>query len=158
MLRLTSDIINGLPAYIRVGVIRYSNQADIVFNIAGSDQRENLISAIENLEYIGGRTGTDLGIHRAISLFTKGKDVQRIVLVMTDGKSNDLLSSISAAESAKREYNVQLYCVAIGKDINEKELKMLVSKPSSEYIHEIKNINDDMHHVITRLHSSIRKG
>lgn len=142
MVLMALNLIRRLPTHVKVGVVRYSNNADIILSLDDST-----LLSLENAKYIGGRTSTDVAIHRAISLFSPSNDpcknIKRFMLIMTDGKSNHLLKSMNAANVAKQQHNVHLYCLAIGKDVHERELRELASKPVTEYIYRIMRFEDD---------------
>ena len=134
----------------------------------GPSKRGSLISnlslMIEGIQFNGGRTGTDLGIERAVFLLKNNypcnrKQKKLFMLLMTDGRSNDIQSSIRAAENAKKQHNIHIYCLSVGREINRVELSALVSQPHTDYLYET-NLEDsrDVQSVLSRLVSSICRG
>lgn len=165
MIDVAVTLINRLPLHVRVGAVSYSNNVVTISSVVGSHLRSKLTSVIEKTKYVGGRTGTDLAIHRAMSLLSLNAEqscnkVQRSMLIITDGKSNSMLSSVDAAEVAKRRHNVHIYSLPVGKDVDERELNMLVSHPHIDYIHRISNFEDnsDVQSVLSKFVNSFCSG
>lgn len=168
MLRYTQVLLRQLPIHFRVALIRYSTTVDIIsgslIDLSNSGKRENLLSILEGIEYVGGATATDVGIHQALLLFTLNepceKNGRKVILIMTDGKSNSFRSSVSAAENAKKRDSAHVYSLGVGRDIHEHELSMMASHPSEDYFYKIRNFGSDQDAdlVISSLLDSICKG
>ena len=164
MISQTINLVRGLPGNFEVGVIRFSNTADVISGLVPSSARHDLLVVINATKFVGGKTGIDIGIHQAISLFTQVnencKRSRKIILIMSDGKSDDLSKSLNAANYAKRLQNIQIYGLEMGKNIFKQELRLLVSNPYSDYFYELKDAcnSKDVDMILSRLNRSLCKG
>ena len=71
--------------------------------------RQNLIDAVNRIQYIHGTTNTGAALRMAVSeVFNNGRgdrtDVPNVVVLMTDGGSNNKEDTIAAAIQAKTAY------------------------------------------------------
>ena len=83
----TESLLSG-DSDSRVGVITYSNTASVNIELA-SRERETLLEQIRNLPYTGGSTNTPDALCLLKSRqWRESLSVLRIVIVLTDGKSN----------------------------------------------------------------------
>ena len=126
----------------RIGIVTYASSVQEEFYLDEFLSKHGVMSAIDR---IGQMRGFATHTNRAIrimrqKMFAKehgARDgVARIGIVLTDGQSSNMLMTVWEAAKAKKA-NIDLFSVGIGSKINKRELKMIASRPSSEYFFEV---------------------
>ncbi|CAH1787670.1 unnamed protein product [Owenia fusiformis] len=125
------------PEKNRVGLIHFSNHATEEFQLNTHLDKYSLISAINQVTYEEGghtNTGAALTIMYQDS-FTeshgarpKSENRPRVAIVLTDGKSQDYHGTVAAARLAK-SFDIRIYAIGIGSEVNEEELTQIASNP-----------------------------
>lgn len=117
----------------RVGVIRYSTQAFVMFDFQFSANNNILLlkETIDNIPYAEGETKTERALQLALTdLFSaKGGSrpvVPKILVVITDGKSENALGVARASMALKRK-PVTIVAVGIGEEVDMEELLLMAS-------------------------------
>ncbi|XP_059170597.1 collagen alpha-4(VI) chain-like [Physella acuta] len=130
---LESNIDNG---NVRVGVVIYSTEDYIQFQLKDFSKKEDVYNAIDNIPYRYGSTNTADGLKtmRTVMFTAENGDrpgVDNIAIVVTDGYSNiNSRRTIPDAEEARAE-GIHIYAIGIG--LTEiKELDGIASKPVEE--------------------------
>ncbi|XP_054638754.1 collagen alpha-6(VI) chain isoform X2 [Dunckerocampus dactyliophorus] len=134
------SIVSGLdvgPSKVRVGIVMYSDKALApVYLDTFSDKNETL-SFIKILPYHGGGTNTGAALNFTREhVFTKergsrkDKSVQQVAVVITDGKSQD---DVSTAAADLRRAGVTIYTVGV-KNANHAQLVKMASHPPSKHM------------------------
>lgn len=134
------SLVSGLevsPNRVRVGIMTYNDAARAQVYLNTFKDKSELLDFINILPYHGGgtKTGAALDFARQ-TVFTKKngsrKDsrVQQVAVVITDGKSQD---NVSTAAANLRRVGVTVYAIGV-KDADENELKQLASHPSNKYM------------------------
>ena len=122
----------------QVGVIVFSDSAQVVFNLNAYQNQAQLLSAVDSIPYIAGGTNTDAALRQLIDEgFTVGggarldsQTVLRVAIVMTDGKSNDPSDTLIAAAHV-HEFNpaILVYVVGVTDSVNQEELNAIATSP-----------------------------
>ena len=60
----------------------------------------------------------------------------KVAVVITDGKSRNMLRTLIEASRAKRN-KVHLFAIGVGHAVNYRELSRMASHPSSEYFFQV---------------------
>ncbi len=136
----------------RIAIISYSNSARIDLNF--TSDRVDISNATKNLLFSGGGTNTADGLCNLISLDWK-ENVLRIVILMTDGRSNQETSvcgsntngsfnTLSALEVVYNMLNerclpVTILVVGVTNSINENELRAISSNNMFRSLTEFSN-------------------
>ena len=115
---------------IRVGVVVFSNSASVDVPLQQWEDTDLLRSNIEGIFYIDSGTNTHIGINTAASVL--GDEGIRVILLLTDGESNNRPAAERAADAAKQA-GIRIYTAGIGDSVNEDELNSLASYPPEEY-------------------------
>lgn len=133
-------LVSGLevrPNRVRVGIVSYSDAAQAQVYLNTFQQKSELLDFIKILPYHGGGTNTGAALDFARkTVFTKRngsrKDsrVQQVAVVITDGKSQD---NVSTPAANLRRAGVTIYALGV-KDADEDELRQLASHPSNKYM------------------------
>ena len=141
--QFVTSIINMLDIGLErdlVGVISFSNTANIQFDVTQHTDKSSLISAIHNLPYRGGMTN----IGKALNLLRTGgqpdgalnlrNESTNIAVLVTDGASSDPQTTHTAAVTLhKSNLYDQVYVVGVTNQVNLAELKLIASNPSLVY-------------------------
>ena len=129
---LTTELIRNFPRSA-VGVILFASNAHIEFNLQAHTNLSELLPAIDQLPYSGGRTNTAEALRLLSSTAQIGtlglrNDSSKVAIVITDGWSNN--RSATSIE-ANRLHNLRLfdvYAVGVG-GANQSELRSIASNP-----------------------------
>ncbi|XP_026069082.1 collagen alpha-1(VII) chain-like isoform X1 [Carassius auratus] len=126
------------PSGIRFGTIQYSDTARVEFTFTTYLNGTELITAIENINYKGGNTRTGAGLkYIADNFFSPAsiRDVPKITILITDGKSQD---SVQEPSQKLRSLGVKVFAVGI-KSADPTELNLIASPPQNEFTSQIGN-------------------
>uniref|UniRef100_A0A672SQM2 Collagen, type VII, alpha 1 n=1 Tax=Sinocyclocheilus grahami TaxID=75366 RepID=A0A672SQM2_SINGR len=126
------------PSGIRFGTVQYSDTARVEFTFTTYLNGTELITAIENINYKGGNTRTGAGLkYIADNFFSPSslRDVPKITILITDGKSQD---SVQEPSQKLRSLGVKIFAVGI-KSADPTELNRIASPPQSEFTSQIGN-------------------
>ena len=143
------------PNDTQVGVISYGSDPIAQFYLNAYHDKSALLTAINNLPYIGGGTNTasaiDLLRTEGFTSANGGRSgVPHVAIVITDGRSNSYSQTVAAAASAHNE-GIIMFAVGIG-GYNLNELNAIASKPS--YVFTLSGF-DSMQ--LDALHTNITK-
>ena len=117
----------------RVGVIRFATSAQIMFSLNTYNNVNTLSNAIQGVEYIsGGSTDTaealDLLVSQAFTEANGARPLEeailRVAIVITDGQSSSITSTILAAQRVCQS-NITVAAVGVGNNINANELNSI---------------------------------
>ncbi|XP_065884398.1 IgGFc-binding protein-like isoform X2 [Dysidea avara] len=129
-----SSLLNIGLKHSLVGVILYSTDATIHFNLVEHTNESTLLPALKNLPFIPGISNT----HRALSLLLESaqNDSMRlreghphVAIVLTDGRSTNREATIHQANKLHRANIFQVYAVGFG-DFDVTGLTEIASSPS----------------------------
>ena len=119
-----------------VGVIIFSSTAHIEVPIGSILDSQSLVNAINSIVYTSGGTRTHRALDLALSVLTNNsrtnEGIPRVVVLLTDGRSNSPLSTINSANKV-HDANIQVYSFGIGSGVNEAELLAIASDESYVY-------------------------
>ena len=132
MVRIVDDMLIE-TGQVRIGAVRFSSDADIVFHLNRYSDKNSLKNAILQMAYLGGGTNTAAGItitHKIEFMPENGDrpDIQNIAIIVTDGRSNNYNYTISSAEAARND-GIHIYTVGVTSNINEEEMRKMASHP-----------------------------
>ncbi|KAJ7983920.1 hypothetical protein DPEC_G00369520, partial [Dallia pectoralis] len=137
------NIVDGLNVglnSVRVGIVLYSDQVSAQVFLNSFQEKTEMLSFIKMLPYRGGGTKTGEALEFArTNIFIreqgsrKQEGVQQVAIVITDGQSQDNVSSPAAA---LRRAGVTVYGLGI-KDANEKELTQIASYPGTKHVFKV---------------------
>lgn len=128
------------PKQIRVGLAQYSDDTFIEFLLNQYSSKDNMLEQIKNLPFRSGSTYTGAALESLMrEFFTESagsraaEDVAQIVILITDGESND---EVKVPASKLRASGISVYVVGIGVQ-NTAELEEIASKPSNKFVFSI---------------------
>ncbi|XP_071146006.1 collagen alpha-4(VI) chain-like [Mytilus edulis] len=139
--RFATSVVNRFtigPDHIKIGLITFSDDAEIQFKLNTYVRKSAIINAILNIPYTTGITNT----HKALQLLYKdgftrasgkrGNTVPKIAIVVTDGASTKPLHTKIQAVKAKNQ-GIIIFAIGVGPYIDQKELDIMASSPTSKY-------------------------
>jgi Mg-chelatase subunit ChlD len=124
---------------VRVGVLTYSDGPRIRFNLNTYQNKEDVLQAIENIEWTQGKTNTADALRRMrIEMFNTANgdrlDVPNFAVVITDGESNvNDEKTIPEAIEARID-GIHVIAVVVGNGHQSLEIKGIASDPDEENI------------------------
>nr|XP_026692192.1 zonadhesin-like isoform X3 [Ciona intestinalis] len=130
------------PKAVQVGMVRYSTSVSHLWKLNRFSNKETLLKNIRNIRYTGGWTYTAKALqgvarYQFTSSAGSRKSVKPIVIVITDGKSNDQVRN--AASTLQRFATV----IALGiKGADKSELGIIASDPDSKYSLNIRSFSE----------------
>lgn len=125
----------------RFAIIKFSTDVEIVANFTSFTNKDALFKAIDEMDHPAGTTSTASALNIANKIVLQEsngmrpveKGVPKIVLVMTDGKSNEAPElTIPTADGIKKR-GINIISLGIGKEIDREELIGISSSPNDVY-------------------------
>lgn len=144
------DVTNFLtigPSDIKISIVTFSNVSIVQHDFNSLSDKDAVLAALVNLKSIktAGGTKTYEALNDANNLFTSASSgrrtgVNQTVVVLTDGKSDNLLSTRAAAETLHIQ-GIEVFSVGVGSEVvdDKTELYAIASDPDSYYQHDIEN-------------------
>ena len=141
---VTTELINESPGSA-VGVILFSNSAHIEFNLTAHTSLNALLSAINELPYIDGRTNTADALTLLLETAQNGtlglrNNSLNSTIVITDGESTNQSATILAANTLRASNIFDVYSVGVG-NADLTELNRIASSP--ELVFHTSSFNSD---------------
>ncbi|MBN3274147.1 CO7A1 protein, partial [Polyodon spathula] len=142
---------------VRFGMVQYSDDSRVEFTLSQFLNGSQVLSAVRNLKYKGGNTRTGAGLKFVADNFFGPtlirRDVPKIAILITDGKSQDNVEQVSQKLQSQ---DIKMFAVGI-KNADQRELNQVASRPSSEfsfYINDFKILRTLLPLVTPRVCSS----
>ena len=138
ILNFVADVVDQYvigPDSTRVSIVRYSGIAQLIISLDQFTTKETLVGAILNTDFIPGTTNTAsaIGLARQQLVSNGRPSAKQILIVVTDGKSDDLTSTVSEANAAKG-LGIEVFSMGIGSGINIDEINAIASTPVSSHV------------------------
>ncbi|XP_062597477.1 uncharacterized protein LOC134258895 [Saccostrea cucullata] len=137
------DSFNIASDKTRVSVVTYSNNPHIEFYLNSYTSKSPLKSAIQNLPFRPGSTNTAGALQTAVSnVFTGSRpNAAKVLIVITDGQSNDMLNTQHAADNAKNN-GIIMFSVGVGSRIDHSELNYMATTPSCTHVFTVSGYDE----------------
>ncbi len=145
-----SDALDIGPEENQVGVIIFSEEPEIIFNLSRYHNKSELLNAIDMIPYRKGATNTGDALRLLINdSFTleagarlDDETIFRLAIVLTDGNSNrgEPVETAAAAVHAF-EPAILVYVIAVGDSIGQEELEQIATAP--EFIDHLDSFDAD---------------
>nr|XP_014341886.1 PREDICTED: collagen alpha-1(VII) chain [Latimeria chalumnae] len=118
---------------VRFGTVQYSDDSRVEFTFQDYTNGTELMSAVRNLRYKGGNTRTGIGLKYVADNFFGPtiirRDVPKITILITDGKSQD---NVDDPSTKLKSQDIKVFSVGI-KNADKTELANVASEPSEDY-------------------------
>ncbi|XP_069134390.1 polycystin-1-like protein 2 [Argopecten irradians] len=148
------------PDRVRIGLVTFGHGAQFQFHLDTYNTTDNITNAIDEVVYDQGSfTQTHLGLEYVrLNMFTPEitrDGVQKLLIVITDGKSTDTNTTIDEA-NALRATGVEIVAVAIGlADLSE--VNGIADDPD-EFHSFVSDSFDDLYYMSTKVIDTFCKG
>ncbi|XP_067280947.1 collagen alpha-1(XIV) chain-like [Pseudorasbora parva] len=128
--------------HTRVGLVQYSGDPRIEWHLNTHSTKEAVIYAVLNLPYKGGNTLTGLALTYILENSFKPEsgsrpDVPKIVILITDGKSED---DVLSPAQRLRDAGIELFAIGI-KKADENELRAIVPSLKDTHMYNLANFS-----------------
>lgn len=130
-----------------VGVVTFSENADLQIKLTDTFDKEDLYKRIDGLKYAGYRTALDDALRLvntdvfSLSGGTR-QNVPQILVLLTDGKCTVCTEDLQTAVSPLKDSGVTIYTIGVTENINRTELEIIASEPSKNYTFEVESFSD----------------
>nr|KAG5688509.1 hypothetical protein BaRGS_011654 [Batillaria attramentaria] len=138
---------------VHIGVQQFSNRPTTEFGLSMytdswhifyPHNRASLLRGIDNIQYMGGGTNTDTALNAMrTQMFSQQMGarpgVPRVAVVITDGRSSNMASTIKEADAA-RQQNIGVVAVGVGSQVNDAELEGIAD--SSRDVFHVNSYSD----------------
>ena len=158
MLRFVNDIVQLFHIGVQktlVGMIGFSNDAYLHFNIMEHTDIRSLSHAIIDLPYAGGTTNTAAALELLLNSAQDGTmrfrpGVPRVAILLTDGVSSDRQGETVPFAERVREVFQFLFVVGITNEVDRTELKAIAGDPSRVFYSPSFDFFDQLLEALTR--------
>lgn len=133
------------PFQTRVGVLTFGHKVWRQFNL-NEKMDSGLSGAVKMIQHgRGRRTNTGEAIKYAVKdMFTEKAGhrpgVSRIMVVITDGRSQDTRATKEAARMA-HDSGIKTFALGVGRYIDLNELAVIASDPNDDYLYNVDNFD-----------------
>ncbi|KAK6188179.1 hypothetical protein SNE40_004415 [Patella caerulea] len=129
------------PTQSRVGVVTFGTNHYLRFHLNTFLDKETVLERIMAIDMTGGQTNTAGALNYVTDhMFTNKRGsrtgVDHIVIVLTDGESNDMDKTKKAAYHAHQS-GLQVFSIGVGSGVDVEELGDIASDPKSKFMFEI---------------------
>lgn len=139
------------PDSVRVAVIRYASGATVSFHLNAYNDLTSLKQKIDSIRYTSGGTNTAAAINLASTTFISDRpNVLKILVLITDGRSNNFQATVTAANKLKTE-SVTIFTIGVG-HVRDLEMLRVASDPSCTHFFKLSSYGeiDSIIHQIQR--------
>ncbi|XP_015244185.1 PREDICTED: collagen alpha-1(XXVIII) chain-like [Cyprinodon variegatus] len=134
----------------RIGLVLYSLDVNLEFNLARFLTKEDVKEAIRKMTYMGEGTYTGTAIRKATqeAFFSSRFGVQKVAIVITDGQTDSREPvKLDIAVREAHAANIEMYALGIVNSSDPtqaeflRELNLIASDPDSEHMYLIDDFN-----------------
>ena len=119
-----------LQLNVRIGVVKYSNTANLEIAFDAYNNISDLLPAIRNISYEGGRTNIADGLRTTRIDLAFREDMRKVAILFSDGRPTlEQERTLTEAENLKNT-GVEIITVGVGV-VDEEELKLIASSPDA---------------------------
>lgn len=145
----------------KLGFVLYATTAEVKANLSRLS-RDETNGILSNLSYPAGwtRIGTALNVTREQLFVNSRSNVHRVLVVITDGTSNN---AVSVASDLLHDINITIIVVAFGDWYDSRQVQRMASDPDAETtliarFDDFENVGRKMHEMICRGNKELRNG
>ncbi|XP_043943004.1 integrin alpha-M-like [Protopterus annectens] len=162
MKNFVTDIMQAVKSRrTRFSVMQYSDRFRIHFTFHQYRMSSNPESLVQEITQFGGYTHTPTAISKVVDeIFIESQGVRpednKILIVITDGKTVGDSSSLSEAAQKAESKGITRYAIGVGNAFNVnsayRELVTIASKPEKEFLFKVENFD-----ALTKLRSTLEQ-
>lgn len=151
--RIVTELNIG-PDAVHVGLVKFSNYPSIEFPLDMYMSRQEVLTAIDNINYVGGGTNTAEAInymnHQVFNQKSGARpNVPRIAVVITDGRSSNPTNTANAANQARADH-IGMMSIGIGAGVDQSELQAIADNPDSQNMFMV-NTYDQLKGIVSNI-------
>ena len=118
----------------QVGVLKFSEEVEIVFHLNTYGDRESLLRAIEYMDINGGETNIAAALRTAREIMFDPANgarpgVPEIIILLTDGTANTEEANTLPEAELTKEANIKVYTIGVTHEVDEDQLREIASTP-----------------------------
>ena len=158
--KFVADFVDGFTigeSNVRVGLIYFSIEVKLMFDLNDSFDKEIILSKISNIPYLNSRTATGDAIKLMVERgFTEASGarppnlaIPRVGIVLTDGESNIGFNVCVEAQRARNQ-SIEMFAFGIGDKINDTELQEIAGSQERKFKIDSFDNMDDVRALIAR--------
>ncbi|XP_062298281.1 uncharacterized protein LOC134003171 [Scomber scombrus] len=134
-LRKIVNIVDIGPDKVQIGLVQFSGDPKTEWELNTHQTNQSLLEAITKLPYKGGNTMTGIALQLVLHYNFKPNvgmraDSQKIIILITDGKSQD---NVSLASDHLRDSGIEIYAIGV-KDADKSQLLEITANPAHVYM------------------------
>ncbi|CAH1791712.1 unnamed protein product [Owenia fusiformis] len=131
------------PTKTQIGLATFTDRTRRWFDLNTFKTKFTINQAINSVRQLQGDTGTHIAIkYMRKRMFSKrnsgGRKVDKIAIVITDGKSRFPHKTIKEARLA-RKAGIFMFAIGVGQDVSNQELNAIASEPSENFVFKVYN-------------------
>ncbi|GAB1607321.1 cartilage matrix protein-like [Argonauta hians] len=127
---------------VKVALVSFGSKPNLEFSLTTYTSKSSLVSAVKNMKSSSGTTNTAKGLSAAKNALQSGSNKRQVVVIITDGKSDDLYDSKMSADSLHSS-GINIIGYGIGKaDISE--LSIISGSMSNVVIGQLGEMTDQL--------------
>lgn len=154
---IIKDFVNALVDRVtvgrnatRIGLVLYSLEVNLVFNLARYVTKQDIKQAIRNIPYMGEGTHTGTAIRKATqeAFYSSRLGVSKVAIVITDGQTDKREPvKLDIAVREAHAANIEMFALGIVNTSDPtqaeflRELNLIASDPDSEHMFLIDDFN-----------------
>ncbi|XP_051250659.1 collagen alpha-4(VI) chain-like [Dicentrarchus labrax] len=156
MLSFIAEIVrvfNIGPDGVQIGLVQYSDFPMIKWHLNTYNTKQALLMAIDTLDHRGGSTKTGMALHLVPNMGMRA-DSQRIVVLITDGESQD---DVLLPSQSLKDAGIEIFAVGV-QNAHENELRAIASDPDEIHVYIVMNfahLSEIIHNFLINLCDSI---
>ncbi|XP_067680567.1 collagen alpha-4(VI) chain-like [Haliotis asinina] len=139
----TKDFTIG-PDAVQIALATFAATTTPAFWFGDYDNSTDLMNAIDNVQYIGGTTHTELALALGEKAFTAANGARNssnhLIIMLTDGHSTDKAKTKASANSIHGA-GTQVIAIGIGTGIDQQELKDIASGDGDQNAFAVANFD-----------------
>lgn len=145
ILKLVSVIVSLVDDHsgrARFAMVTYDTEQYLQFGLNRSLSQSEILQKIRAAKFCGGGTATRKVLdYVQKSVLQKSREAsEKVVFVVTDGKTNWAGSPLESAKSIRSQSDTSIYCIAFGSQVNKDEINRIASR--EDYVIRVRSSND----------------
>ncbi|XP_034995413.1 collagen alpha-1(VI) chain [Zootoca vivipara] len=121
---------------VRISVVQYSGKGQQKAEVRFEQNYTVVANAIDSMEFMNDATDVNAALRFVTSLYRQASrsGAKKRVLIFSDGNSQGITSSaIEKAVQEARQAGLEIYVLAVGTQVNEPNVRVLVTGKAAEY-------------------------
>lgn len=141
---IVSEFVKSLSGLdkVKVALITFASRSTLHFSLTTHMTKSSLLATLPNLQKSPGSTNTANALKLAKATLRLGSNKRQAVVLITDGKSDDLFDSLQAAKGL-RSSNINIFGYGINNSVIS-ELQLISGSMSNVVIGEVSEVSEQL--------------